>query len=425
MAVDAPQNDEGTIELLRDGREAYPAWLRAIDEARHEILLEMYWFASDRIGWRFADALAQRARDGLEVYLLFDAVGSFSADRLIFDDLRRHGVVVLEYNPIAPWKQSFRLTRVFKRDHRKILVVDGAVAFAGGINIHEEAAPREEGGGNWRDDCARITGPPVAELRRLFFDVWTKRGGPTPKRLGAVQARARREIVRAMSVEDGSLREAEHPAYERRLVAFGRNVARRTRELDVRTRARRAELIRSSPIQVLGHPVARARRNIRRLYLFHIRTAARVILIQNAYFLPDGAVRRSLGRAAKRGVEVRILLPRHSDVPAVGFAAQASFTGLLRAGVHIHEWIDGMMHAKTALVDDWATVGSFNLDHRSLRYNLELNVASTTPSFTRAVETSIRADLAVCEQIDPAAWAKRGRWRRFVSWVYYLFRAWL
>jgi cardiolipin synthase len=400
-------NPPASIELLRDGAETFPAWLEAMRSARREILVEMYWFDSDRAGRTFADVLAERARAGLEVFIIYDAVGSLGADRDMFAALEEAGAAVHEYNPIAPWRRAFRFGRVLKRDHRKMIVVDGEIGFVGGINMCDAAAPVSEGGKGWRDDCARIRGEAVLELRRLFFDHWLRKGGRAPNAALVAAPRARRAIVAAAAAHDGSVRALAHPAF----------YPRRAR--------RRPDRIAVAPIQILGHPVRRARRNIRRLYLWNVRSARRAVLIQNAYFVPDPRVRRALQAAARRGVEVRILLPRESDVAAVGRAAQAVYGPLLRAGAHIHEWTRGMMHAKTALVDGWATTGSFNLDRRSLRYNLEVNVASTQPDFVRAVEASIRRDLAASEEIQPERWARRSWWSRLVSWWFYLFRRWL
>ena len=135
--------DDGTVQLLRNGDEAFPAWLEAIESAREEILLEMYWFDSDRTGRRFADALAERARAGVDVLLVFDSVGSLGTDRTMFDELKSAGVQIREFHPIAPWRARFRLDRVTMRDHRKILVVDEVVAFTGGINICDQAASKD------------------------------------------------------------------------------------------------------------------------------------------------------------------------------------------------------------------------------------------------------------------------------------------
>lgn len=393
--IDAMKHEH--IELLRDGEAAYPDWLAHIAAAQREILLEMYWFDSDATGLRFATALRERARAGVRVCLLYDAIGSLGTERELFRQMQDDGVHVREFHPIAPWRRAFRWSRVFRRDHRKLLVVDGAVAWVGGINITDHQAPLSQGGDGWRDDCARFTGPTVEQARRLFLDLWQRRG--------------------ALSSTD--VRDPVLPALVRTAKA---TVARATSAL---LRRRRADPVLSAPIQLLAHPVQQSRRNLRRVYLFHIRTARRAVLIQNAYFLPDPGLRRALKRAAARGVEVRVLLPRDSDVRAVAKAAQAIYGPLLRSGVHIHEWTGPMMHAKTAVIDDWATTGSFNFDRRSLRFNLELNVASTLPDFTAAVEASVRRDLAVSPQIDPAAWAKRSWWARLESWFYYQLRGWL
>src|SRR5687767_1429830 len=146
------------VRLLKDGREAFPAMLEAMAQARRQVLLEMYWFGSDRVGRRFAAALAQARQRGVEVAVIYDSVGSITADRAMFAELERQGVKVLEYQPVAPWRQRFRfsLARLSRRDHRKILVVDGSIGFTGGINLADQWAPVEEEGGGWRDDMMRI-----------------------------------------------------------------------------------------------------------------------------------------------------------------------------------------------------------------------------------------------------------------------------
>jgi cardiolipin synthase len=175
-------------------------------------------------------------------------------------------------------------------------------------------------------------------------------------------------------------------------------------------------------VEVLGHDAWGARMIIRRRYLSHIRTATKRVLIANSYFLPDGAVRRALENAARRGVEVRVIVPRHSDVPAVAWATRALYARLMKAGVHVHEWTRGVLHAKTALIDGWATTGSYNMDARSWRYNLEANVATDHPDFVAAVERSLRDDLREGEEVDPAQWAKRPWVDRLREWWFYLFR---
>lgn len=381
-------DEADSITLLRDGAEAFPAMLDAIEAAEREVVLEMYWLDSTPIGRRFVEALTARARAGVEVCVLYDAIGSLGADTSMYAPLVDAGGRVMEFNPIAPWRKRFRLTRISQRDHRKILVVDGAVAFTGGLNIGAPWLPAEDGGEGWRDDVVRVEGRAARELRQLFYDTWLRFGGPAPREADVSRRRSR------------ELR-----------VAASRELARTD---DPRV------------VAVLGHNAWGARRAIRRAYLTRVRGAREKILIANAYFLPDNTVRRALERAARRGVEVRVMVPRMGDVPSVTYATRALFAGMLRNGVHVHEWVRGVLHNKTGLVDGWATTGSYNLDYRSLRYNLEANVASAAPGFVAQVEASLRRDLQdSCEPVDLAAWRRRPWREKVLEWTCYLARKWL
>ncbi len=372
-----------TLTLLRDGAAVFPAMLAAIAAAEREIVLEMYWLDDAPVARRVLAAMAERARAGVAVRVLYDAIGSLGAAESRFDELRASGGEVVEFNPVAPWRKRFRLGWVEQRDHRKILVVDGATAFVGGLNIGLPWAPREEGGGGWRDDVARADGSPAVTARTLFFETWRRQGGACPPDVAWTPRKplrvAAREAVRPTGLARGE-------------------------------------------VEVLGHDAWAARMLIRRRYLSHIRAATRRILIANSYFLPDGAVRRALEKAARRGVEVRVIVPRESDVPAVAWATRALYARLLKAGVHVHEWVGPVLHAKTALVDDWATTGSYNMDARSWRYNLEANVATDDPDFVAQVERSLRDDLLHTEAVDPVAWSRRPWLDRLREGWFYLFR---
>lgn len=367
------------VTLLRDGAEALPRMFAAVRAARREILLEMYWLDSSRIGRALVDALTERAQAGVRVRVLYDALGSLGVDRQMYDALLAAGGEVIEFNPIAPWRRRFRLTAVSRRDHRKVLVVDRHTAFVGGLNIGMQWVPREEGGEGWRDDVAELRGPCCERLRALFFDVWTEQGGHAPS---DIAPRSRRAVVSAARDE------LEH---------------QRT--------------------TVLGHDAWGARRAIRRVYLSRIRRARHRVIIVNPYFVPDGAVLRALHRAVRRGAEVLVVVPKMSDVPAVTWASRALYTWLMRRGVQVYEWVGPMLHAKSALVDDWATTGSYNLDFRSLRYNLEVNVASADADFVAAMERSMRDDLAThCEPVTLALWQRRPWIVRLRATLFYLFR---
>jgi cardiolipin synthase len=378
------------LTLLRDGREAFPAMLDAIARAEREVLLEMYWFDASDIGVRFVKALAERARAGVPVRVLYDAIGSLGVEPETFDPITKAGGHVIEFNPIAPWRRRFRVTQVSRRDHRKILVVDDVVGFVGGLNIGQPWMPVEEGGEAWRDDIARVEGPAVNALRDLFYDTWCQLGGDRPVE---VARRSRDEIVRAARREVGLL----------------------------------SPETRGGPIvSVLGHDAWSARRIIRTVYLSRIRQARSRIFIANSYFAPDWTVRRALEKAARRGVEVRVIVPRMSDVPAVTWAGRHLYTGMMKAGIHVHEWVRGILHAKTGLIDEWATTGSYNLDFMSFRNNLEVNVATSEPDFVAAVERSFARDLKDgCEEVDPVKWRFRPWGEKLRDWVFYLFRKFL
>lgn len=341
------------VQLLRDGREAFPAMLEAIAQARRQVLLEMYWFGSDRTGRRFAEELARARQRGVEVAVVYDSVGSITADPAMFAELERQGVHVLEYHPVAPWRRRFQLSfaRLSRRDHRKILVVDGSVGFTGGINLADQWAPLEEDGENWRDDMIRIHGPAVDGLSRCFHRVWRK---------------YRRQPLLRLA--------AEPPPHGT------------------------SPLL---PVRILGERYYRHRHEIARDYAARLYSAKRTAYIANSYFVPDGFIRRALVRAARRGVDVRVIVPAHSDVEAVKFAGRAQYTKLLEAGVRIYEWHDGMFHSKTAVIDGkWCTTGTFNLDYMSLRRNLEVNASVVDPGLASEVERAFCDDLQRTREVD-------------------------
>jgi cardiolipin synthase A/B len=362
------------LALLRDGAEAYPAMLAAIAAARSNICLETYILRDDRTGRRFADALAERAGAGVEVSLLYDAWGSSVSGGFI-EGLHRAGVRTLVYHPL---RFSGRLpeisAKLTRRDHRKALVVDGQVAFTGGINIEDDNAPVEDGGAAWRDTHLRIEGPAAAELEYFFRRTWKRERGA--------------------------------PFDEARYGHDGR---------------------RADPhVRVITNDMRRARGGIREEYRAAIAGAKRRILITNAYFLPTPRFLWALGQAAGRGVDVRVMVGGTTDVATVLMATRSVYARLLDAGVRMFEWRGRVLHAKTAVVDGfWSTVGSSNLDPQSLRHNLEANAFVEDRGFGAALERMFEADLEHCEEIEVGKWRHRAPWGRAASWAAYLFRDWL
>lgn len=355
------------VELLRDGKEAYPMMLRDIAQAERQILVEMYIFASDSTGRRFAEALAARARAGIEVCVMYDALGSMDSDEKIFDFMREAGAKVVEFRPIMPWRRRFRL---YGRNHRKQIVIDGRIAYLGGINIGDDYACVEDGGKGWRDTAIRIEGPAVMECLGLFNGSWRKEGG----------------------VKLAYPRPPEN-------------------------------LPGGYPVAVIGSQSWRSRRSIARSYLRALRRANKRIWIANPYFAPSFRFRSALKRACRRGVDVRLMIPSRSDSPPILYATHHLVGRMLKWGVKVYEWQGPMMHAKTAVIDDhWATVGSYNLDYLSLLHNLEVTALVIDRVFAAKMAAMYEDDLSTCKPIDRNKWRRRPFGRRLFETFWFWFR---
>jgi cardiolipin synthase len=366
------------VRLLRDGLEAFPAMLAAVAKAEREIILEMYWVGADAVGVRFRDALAERARAGITVRVIYDAVGSLGLPDTFWQPLRDAGGEIREYHPLSPLRPSFDFARIEQRDHRKILVVDGRVGFTGGLNLAKPWLPLDEGGESWRDDMIQIEGYASQELRTLFYKTW------------------RRVWFRSLPHDLGK------PGSPRDLVPLSKRPTGR--------------------VYVLAS-LRRSRRNLRREYLSRINGARTAVCIANSYFIPDREVRNALFRAVLRGVRVRVLVPAKSDVAVVQFALEAMYDSLLKKGVEVYSHAGPMMHAKTAIIDDrFATIGSYNLDERSWRKNLEVNVAVDDVPFATYVRQWFDRDVARAARIDLFEWRSRPLVRRGVEYVAYALR---
>jgi cardiolipin synthase len=341
------------VELLIGGDQAYPRMLEAIAGARRLAWLEVYQFWDDAVGRLFARALLERAAQGVDARVLVDAWGAAFTAGSLLDELRAGGVKVCTAFDLNPLQRAYRWLR---RDHRKLLVVDGALAFTGGMNIGLPYAGRSHGGQGWEDLQLEVEGPAVTVLARLFEKVWRRsRGAP--------------------------IDHAPHGRW------------------------RGSEVVR-----VLANHVAHSRKEIRHAYLAAFRRARRRIVVANAYFLPGPRMLRALLAASRRGVEVTVVLPGANDVPGFQLASRARYGRLLAAGARIFELEGAMLHAKAAVVDGlWTTVGSCNLDAWSMRRNLELNVAVLGSTLAGRVEGHLRALLPRCREVTLAEW-RRTRW---------------
>ncbi|MES2127995.1 MAG: cardiolipin synthase [Pseudomonadota bacterium] len=371
------------VSLLFDGPQTMQAMMDAVAGARQTINFETYIFDQDEIGNKFAELLMARQRQGVNVNVLYDAIGTLSVPRAFFERMRQAGIHLVAFNPVNPAARPGKWSPN-QRDHRKLLVVDGKVAFTGGMNISADYASnslfrsRGKSGANadvgWRDTHIRIEGPAVATLQWHFLNAWA-------------------------SQDAGELPDAP---YFPKLATAGDKIVR-----------------------VLADRPGRDF-EIYRAFLLAIEQARRTIHITTAYFVPDRQVMDALLAAAARGVEISLVLPGVSDVDVVFYASHAYYDKLLEHGIHLYHLKGAVLHAKTAVIDgSWSTVGSANIDQRSFLYNYELNVVVYDPGFGRDMEAAFREDLRNSSEITPAVWAARPFGERLKEWSARLFGNWL
>lgn len=351
------------VRVYTEGDELYAAMLGAIARARRSVKLETYIFADDEVGRRFIEALSERARAGVQVLVYLDAAGSlFWGGRSVGKALRA-GKVQVRWFRRWSWRAPLRYNR---RNHRKLLVVDGRTGFFGGFNIHRENSRAVYGEGRWRDTHVEVHGALARNLQTLFNAFWRNRLRMRPD-----------------------------------LAAPG------------------------GQILVTNHS-RRGRLYLRDLYTRRFREARESIHLTTPYFVPDYRTRLSLMHAALRGVEVRLLVPRKNNERIVQWAARAAYANLLAAGAHIHEYLPRMLHAKTLVVDGaWCTVGTANLDYRSFFLNYEITLASGDKGLCAALERDFQLDLKQSEAIQPRRWARRHWWLRTLEVIGWAARKWL
>ncbi len=357
------------LTLLVDGAATYDAMLAAIDGAERAILLSSYIFAADRTGARFRDTLANAARRGVSVRVIVDGIGSLAADEAFFAPLIAAGGRVGVFHPPKPWLPRWVFWR---RDHRKILVVDDRTGFVGGLNIGDDYAPPAWGGHGWHDVHARIEGPAAAELTRLLSRTWSWLDRADTCELPRVPPPAGDTAVRLL---------------ENRL---------------------------------------RQRFTIHRAYLHAIKRARERVRIANAYFVPVQAVQRALRRARQRGVQVQLLLAGRTDVKMVQYASRALYRRLLADGLEIYEWEEQVLHAKCAVVDGrWCSIGSYNFNRRSLFHDLETNLECVDEELGRALDAQLAADFGRARRVDPETWHRRPAIDKLLEQLFYKLRVFL
>ena len=365
-----------SARLLIDGPQTLAAMKAAIAAARGRLLLQFYIVEDDGVAAEIAELLLRKAAAGVSVALLYDSLGSMSTPREFFERLKAGGIAVCAFNPVNPLERPGYWGLVH-RNHRKLLVADSELAYTGGINLsnvyaegsfgsgRRQRTPRagDDKSGGWRDTQVELRGPVVAAMAAVFRETWQTQGCPgvLPAPPPPSSAAPGQRVVRLMA---GTPREGLNPSFTALLGAIG--------------------------------------------------AAQHSVSLTMAYFAPGQAMVRALSDAARRGVDVRLVLPGRSDVPLVLHAARSYYEQMLAAGVRIYEMPHTVLHAKTAVVDGvYASVGSSNLDGRSIDGNDELDVIVLGEDFGAALDEVFAQDVTRSTAIDARAWQGRS-WRQKV-----------
>jgi len=358
--------DGNRATLMAHGGDFFPELLASMDQAVQQITLEYYIVRDDILGQRFAETMADAAKRGVAVYLIYDYVGSFDTPAAYFDSLVRNGVNVLCFN--RP-KFGRVFGRVDKRDHRKIAIIDGQRAFLGGLNVGDEYSGYGESFERWRDCGIHLSGPVVHELQQLFWKTWQGEGGPVP--------------------------------------------------LDSIARMKVPEPTGKDRVQVVGGGPHLRRSMIKRAYQLAITHAQRQVCIVTPYFLPGPRLVRIMLKAVRRGVRVVLLLPGASDVPILKIVSHPYLNLLLNAGVEVYERGGTVLHAKLMTVDElWSLIGSANFDQRSFYRNYETNLIIESRGFSQRVEEMLREELARSARVTSDRHQRRKWYEALLEWLF-------
>ncbi len=358
-----PWRTDNGFELLVDGPQFFPRMFACIDRAQRQVELELYLVESGACVNQMVQTLCAAAARGVQVRCLFDGFGSSALSAVDRERLVQAGIELRFYNPIKIW----RWQRNLYRDHRKLLLVDGAVAFVGGTGVTDAFWTPGEPTSAWHEVMVEITGPLVQDWQALFEQQWAANPQNRAWLPFSPGPRPRLPVLPAGGAGLGR-------------VAYANAM-------------QHSDIVQS---------LVRA-----------LNSAQRRIWLATPYFLPSWKVRRSLRKAAQRGVDVQLLLTgRQTDNPPVRFAGQRYYPKLLRAGVKIFEYQPCFLHLKMVLVDDWTSIGSCNFDHWNLRFNLEANLEAVEPPLTEAVVQSFLNDFGQSREITMDLWKSRPLWKR-------------
>lgn len=366
----APVTKNNKVKLLMNGHDKFVDLFAAIRQARHHIHLEYFNFRNDSIANALFDLLAQKAAEGVEVRALFDAFGNWSNNRPLkkrhLERIRQQGIEIVKFDPITfPW-----FNHAAHRDHRKIVIIDGKTGYTGGMNIADYYIYGLPKIGQWHDIHMRIEGDAIRYLQGIFLTMWNRETG---QHIGG-------------------------PEYFPDIPQFPDSV--------------------SEEIAIVDRTPRETPRSISHAYAASIRAAEDKIQIVNPYFVPTKSIREALKHALKKGTEVEIMIPAVSDVPFTPEAAMYTVHKLMKRGAKIYLFNGGFHHSKVMMVDSvFCTVGTANLNSRSLRYDYETNAFIFDPSTTKQLTNMFERDKKNSTLLTPEVWKERSAWKKFVGWV--------
>jgi cardiolipin synthase len=349
------------VVFFHEGVSAMKAIQEAISAARHHVHLEYFIVQADETGRALLELLTKKAKEGVQVRLMYDAMGSRGLRRRLLQPLREAGGKCMTFLPLNPLRRHIQVNM---RDHRKIVVVDGRVAFTGGLNIGDEYLGKVPRFGFWRDTHMRLEGPVVAALQRVFIEGWD------------------------FAAEE-DLRGPEYfPSFHDKPVT--------------------SSPLSTVSMQVIPSGPDMELKSIREVYFAAVLQARRRLWIATPYFVPDAGLRDALCLAGYLGIDVRLLCQNHPDKWIPWYAGRYYWSEVLTAGVKVYQYTKGMLHSKVMLVDgEWASVGSANLDNRSLYLNFEVNCLIYSPAAVEELEKAFRQDLADSILLDPKVYEQR------------------
>ncbi|MBM6733796.1 cardiolipin synthase [Mediterranea massiliensis] len=371
--MEIPVTYNNRVELLMNGHDKFVDLFEAIRGARHHVHLEYFNFRNDSIANALFDLLAQKAAEGVKVRALFDAFGNWSNNRPLkkkhLEDIRRRSIEIVKFDPITfPW-----FNHAAHRDHRKIVVIDGKIGYTGGMNIADYYIKGLPKIGEWHDIHVRIDGDAVRYLQGIFLTMWNRETG---QHVGG-------------------------PEYFPDTPQLPDSIA--------------------EEIMIVDRTPRETPRSISRAYAASIRSADSLIRIVNPYFVPTKSIQEALKHALKKGTEVEIMVPSVSDVPFTPEAAFYILHKLMKRGAKVYLFNGGFHHSKVMMVDgSFCTVGTANLNSRSLRYDYETNAFIFDPETTAELTGMFEHDKGRSTLLTPEVWKERSAWKKFVGWFAHL-----